>query len=71
MTKHIPPSMETSKGHTHQNNINLKSTNTPDPNQQYEAPVEKIEQCINDVFANIIDPQQWIATYLNRRLPAT
>ena len=50
---------------------NIKSTKTQGkPTNKYKT-MEVLETRSNHVFANIIDPQQQIATNLTGRLPVT
>ena len=71
LMKHIPPSMVTSQFHMKYIRKNINSTNTQGTPPNKDEPMEKLETRSNHVFANIIDPQQRIATNLTGRFPVT
>ena len=50
---------------------NIKSTKTPDTPPTEDEPMETLDTCSNQVFTNIIDPQQCIATNPTGRFPVT
>ena len=71
LMKNLPPSIATTKVHMKQIRKNIKSTKTQGkPTNKYKT-MEVLETRSNHVFANIIDPQQQIATNLTGRLPVT
>ena len=71
LMNHLPPSMATTKGHMKQIRKNIKSTKTQDTPPDEEKTMEILETRSNQVFANIINPRQRIATGLTGRFPVT
>ena len=69
--KDLPNSMATAKLHMKQISKNIKSTKTPDTPPTEEEPIKILETWSNHVFANIIDPKQWITTDLTSRFLVT
>ena len=71
LVKHLPPYMVAANGHMKQISRNTNSTKTQVTPPNEDEPMEALETRSNHIFANIIDPQQRIATNLTRRFPVT
>ena len=71
INKHLPQSMETSKGHMNQTGKNLKSTNTQEIKTPEEEPMKPLVQRTNTVFTKIIDHRRQIITDLTGKFPVT
>ena len=71
LMKHLPPSISTAKGHMKQVRKNINSTKTQSTLPNTEETMEILETRSNNVFTDIIDPQERIETNINGRLPVT
>ena len=71
INKQLHQSMETAKGHMHQTQKNLKSTNTQEIKTAEEEPMKPLVQCTNTVFTKIINHKRQIAAYLTGKFPVT
>ena len=71
LMKHLTPYMAAVKGHVNQTNNGIKLKITPEPPPSEDAPIEKLDTGSNQVFTNIIDPQQSILTNITGRFSDT
>jgi hypothetical protein len=69
VTKHLPKSIASIKGHLDQQHKNVRSTKPTPPKPSTEPSFERLDQRTNVVFANIFKPIAQIYTDLPGRFP--
>jgi hypothetical protein len=69
ITKHLPKSIASVKGHLNQQHKNVRSTKPNPPKPSPEPSFERLDQRTNLVFANVFEPAGQIYTNLSGRFP--
>jgi hypothetical protein len=69
ITKHLPKSIASVKGHLDQQHKNVRSTKPNPPKPSPEPSFERLDQQTNIVFANVFEPTGQIYADLPGRFP--